>query len=86
MVWQWYAIKEVDKTMAKNTPDETLTVDLGEGDEIIRFIKGFTVGIIFRGFLLFPNMNGRNPFNQKDEVGAFIKDGKYWLGINKGDA
>lgn len=86
MVWQWYAIKEVDKTMAKNTPDQTITIDLGDGDEVIRFIKGFNVGIIFRNYLLVPNMNDRNPFTQDDAVGAYIRDGKYWVGINKGDA
>lgn len=81
-MWNWYAIKNISDVMVKNTPDETLTIDLGFGDEVVRFINGFSVGIIFRNYLLFPNMNLRNPFNQDDKVGAYIKDGKYWLGIN----
>lgn len=85
MAWDWFAIKEVSQVMAKNTPDETLTFDLGNGSETIRFVQGFSVGIIFRNYLLFPNMNGRNPFTANNSVGAFIKDGKYWVGINKGD-
>jgi hypothetical protein len=85
MTWNWYAIKKIDETMSKNTPDETITIDLGAGDEVIRFIKGFSVGIIFRNYLLFPNTNSRNPYNQADLVGAFIKNGIYWVGINVGE-
>jgi hypothetical protein len=83
MAWNWYAIKEVDEIMLKNTPDQTFTFDLGAGEETIRFIKGFSLGIIFRNYLLFPNLNGQNPFNANNSVGAFIKDGKYWLGVNQ---
>jgi predicted ABC-type transport system involved in lysophospholipase L1 biosynthesis ATPase subunit len=83
MAWNWYQIKAVADTMKNSVPDETLEVELQDiGTEIIRFINGFSVGIIFKGFLLFPNMNARNPFTQKDEVGAMIKDGYYWVGIN----
>ncbi len=85
MAWDWFAIKAVDAVMAKDTPDETLTVDLGSGDEIIRFLQGFSVGIVFRGFLLFPNMNDRNPFTKNDEVGAMIHEGNYWVGVNRGE-
>lgn len=85
MVWDWYAIKEVSQVMNKNSPDETLQIDLGTGDEVIRFIKGFNVGIIFRNYLLFPNMNNRNPFTRDNAVGAMIRDGKYWVGVNRGD-
>ncbi len=85
MTWDWYAIKEVDAVMEKDTPDETLTVDIGDGDETIRFINGFSVGIIFRGYSLFPNMNDRNPFTKDDAVGAMIHEGQYWVGINRGD-
>lgn len=86
MAWDWYPIKEVDAVMEKDTPDEVLTVDIGDGDEEIRFIQGFTVGLIFRGALFFPNMNDRNPFVLVDEsLGAMIHEGQYWVGINRGD-
>lgn len=84
MAWFWYPIKEVDQVMLKDVPDETLELELeGLQTETIRFIRGFSVGIIFRGFLLFPNMNGRNPFTTNDEVGAMIHEGKYWVGVNE---
>lgn len=86
MSWDWYQIKEVVKVMEKDTPDETLTVDIGDGDETIRFIKGDSIGIIFRDYLLFPNMNDRNPFTAKDSVGATIYQGFYWVGINRGES
>lgn len=87
MAWGWYAVKKVSETLLNDVPDETIEVELENvGIETIRFIRGFTVGIIFRNYLLFPNMNDRNPFNKNDEVGAMIQDGKYWVGINEGDA
>ena len=87
MAWGWYPIKKISETMQGGVPDETVDVELENvGTETIRFIQGFTVGIIFRNFLLFPNMNGRNPFAKNDSVGAMIKDGYYWVGINEGEA
>jgi len=95
MAWGWYKIKAVAETLKNGVPDETIEVDLANaGIETIRFIKGqsagvsedFSVGIIFKGFLLFPNMNGRNPFTKNDEVGAMIFEDFYWVGINEGDA
>jgi hypothetical protein len=86
MAWAWYQIKEVTETLKNSVPDETTEVDLENiGIETIRFIRGFgeSVGIIFKGFLLFPNMNSRNPFTKNDEVGAMIKEGFYWVGINE---
>lgn len=83
MAWNWFPIKAVDAVMDASEPDETLSVDLGAGDEIIRFIQGFSVGIIFRGFSLFPNMNDRNPFTKNDEVGAMIHEGVYYVGVNQ---
>lgn len=85
MAWNWYQIKKIDETMEEGVPDETLTVSLNLGEEVIRFIQGFSVGIIFRDFLLFPNMNGRNPFTQNDQVGAMIFEDYYWVGVNVGD-
>jgi hypothetical protein len=85
MAWNWYQIKKVDETMQEGVPDETLSVTLNLGEETIRFIQGFSVGIIFRNFLLFPNMNGRNPFTKNDEVGAIIFEDYYWVGVNLGD-
>lgn len=88
MTWGWYPIKNVSETLLNDVPDETVEVELENiGTETIRFIKGFesAVGIIFRDYLLFPNMNGRNPFTKDDEVGAMIYDGKYYVGINEGD-
>jgi len=86
MAWAWYQIKAVNETLKNSVPDETIEVDLANvGIETIRFIRGFgeSVGIIFKGFLLFPNMNGRNPFTKNDKVGAMIKNGYYWVGINE---
>jgi len=84
MAWQWYPIKAVAETLKNNVPDETLELELEDlGVETIRFINGFSVGIIFRDFLLFPNMNDRNPFTKNNEVGSMIFDGKYWVGINE---
>lgn len=84
MAWKWYQIKAVSEVMAKDTPDETLEVELeGIGTQTIRFIQGLSVGIIFRNFLLFPNMNDRNPFTKNDEVGAMIYDGFYYVGVNE---
>ncbi len=84
MAWAWYPIKLVAETMLADVPDETIEVELQNlGTETVRFIQGLSVGIIFRGFLLFPNMNGRNPFTKNDEVGALIQDGYYWVGINE---
>ncbi len=89
MVWGWYAVANVADIMKNDEPDQTIEVELANiGTETIRFIRGFddSVGVIFRNFLLFPNMHSRNPFTKNDEVGAAIKDGKYWVGINEGDA
>lgn len=84
MAWGWYKIKAVADTLKNSVPDETIELALeNAGTETIRFISGFSVGIIFRGFLLFPNMNSRNPFTKQDKVGAMIKDGFYWVGINE---
>ncbi len=92
MAWKWYAIKTVAETLKNGVPDETIEVELENvGIETIRFIKGqsagvsadFSVGIIFRDFLLFPNMNGRNPFTKNDLVGAMIFEDQYWVGINE---
>jgi hypothetical protein len=86
MAWGWYKIKEVSETLKNSVPDEKIEVELENvGTEEIRFIQGFSVGIIFRDFLLFPNMNARNPFTKNNQVGAMIKDGAYWVGINEGD-
>jgi len=86
MAWAWYKIKALSETLQGGIPDETVEVDLENiGTETIRFIQGFNIGLIFRNFLLFPNMNDRNPFTKNDEVGAMIKDGYYWVGINEGD-
>lgn len=88
MAWGWYPVKKVDEVMAQGTPDETVTAILDQGEEEIRFIQGFSVGLIFRGFMLFPNLNDRNPFAKKNgdvEVGAMIYDGQYWVGVNEGD-
>lgn len=88
MAWGWYKIKAVADTMKNDVPDETIEIDLENiGTETIRFIRGFedSVGIIFKNFLLFPNMNDRNPFTKNNQVGAMIKDGYYWVGINEGD-
>ena len=83
MAWSWYPIKLVSETLKNSVPDETLTVTLdGLGDETVRFIQGVTVGLIFRDFLLFPNLNNRNPFTKNDEVGAMIYEDQYWVGIN----
>jgi len=87
MAWAWYPIKEVSETLKNDVPDEFVEVELENvGTEIIRFIKGFSVGLIFRDYLLFPNMNDRNPFTKNNEVGAMIEDGKYWVGINEDEA
>lgn len=92
MAWAWFPIKTVAETLKNGVPDETIEVDLENiGIETIRFIKGqstgvsadFSVGIIFRDFLLFPNMNGRNPFTKNDLVGAMIFEDQYWVGINE---
>ena len=86
MAWGWYKIKEVSDTLKNSVPDETIEVELENvGTEEIRFIQGFSVGIIFRDFLLFPNMNNRNPFTKNNQVGAMIQDGAYWVGINEVD-
>lgn len=86
MAWSWYPIKEVSETLQNGVPDETLELELeGVGSETVRFIQGFSVGLIFRDFLLFPNMNSRNPFTKNDEVGAMIYEDQYWIGINEGD-
>ena len=92
MAWAWYPIKKVAETLKNGVPDETIEVDLTNiGIETIRFIKGqsagvsedFSVGIIFSDFLLFPNMNSRNPFTKNDLVGAMIFQDQYWVGINE---
>jgi len=86
MAWAWYPVKKVSETLSKDVPDESIVINLENiGIETIRFIRGFSVGIIFRNFLLFPNMNGRNPFTQNNQVGAMIHDDQYWVGINLGD-
>lgn len=83
MAWTWYPIKTVADTMKNSVPDEVVELNLdGIGDETVRFIQGVTVGLIFRNFLLFPNMNDRNPFTKNDEVGAMIYEDQYWIGIN----
>lgn len=85
MAWAWYPIKAVSETMKNDVPDETIEIALeDQGTETVRFIRGFSVGIIFRNFLLFPNMNSRNPFTKNDEVGAMIFEDQYWIGINEG--
>lgn len=86
MAWAWYPVKTLSDTLKNDVPDEAIQVDFGLGAiETIRFIHGFSVGIIFRNFLLFPNMSGRNPFTQNNQVGAMIHDDQYWVGINLGD-
>lgn len=87
MAWAWFPVKLVSETLQEDVPDETIEVELENiGVETIRFIKGFSVGIIFRDFLLYPNMNNRNPFTKNNEVGAMILEGKYWVGINEDEA
>ena len=84
MSWNWYKIKAVAETLKNDVPDETLEVNLANvGIETIRFIRGNRVGIIFKDFILFPNMNGRNPFTKNNEVGAMIYQDYYWVGINQ---
>jgi hypothetical protein len=84
MAWGWYEIATVADTLKNSVPDETIEVELENiGTETIRFIQGFSVGIIFRDYLLFPNMNNRNPFTKDDAVGAMILNGKYYVGINE---
>lgn len=88
MAWGWYKIKAVAETLLNDVPDETIEVELENiGTETIRFIKGFdgAVGVIFRDYLLFPNMNGRNPFTKGDAVGAMIYEDYFYVGINEGD-
>tara|TARA_R110000851_G_scaffold184676_2_gene334035 strand:- start:1334 stop:1594 length:261 start_codon:yes stop_codon:yes gene_type:complete len=83
MAWTWFPIKTVAETLQNGVPDETVALNLdGIGDETVRFIQGVTVGLIFRNFLLFPNMNGQNPFTKNDKIGAMIFEDQYWIGIN----
>tara|TARA_R110000787_G_scaffold130064_1_gene241984 strand:- start:2633 stop:2896 length:264 start_codon:yes stop_codon:yes gene_type:complete len=83
MAWSWYPIKEISEVMKNGEPDEVVDLNLeGLEDTSLRFIQGSSVGIIFRNYLLFPNMNGRNPFTKDDKVGAMIYEGRYWVGIN----
>lgn len=86
MSWFWYNIGNVADILNNDVPDETIELELEDiGTQTIRFIRGFNddVGIIFRNFLLFPNMNGRNPYTKNDEVGAMIKDNAYYVGVNE---
>jgi len=86
MAWKWWKIQATSETLLNDVPDQTVDFTLdGLGDVTIRFIRGFddAVGIIFKDFLLFPNLNGRNPFTQNEVVGAMIQDGYYWVGVDE---
>jgi hypothetical protein len=87
MTWTWFPIAQVGDVLKDEVPDETLEVNLENiGVETVRFIRGVQIGLIFRNYLLYPNMNDRNPFTKGDAVGAMIFEDQYWIGINNEEA
>lgn len=86
MAWKWWQIQAVADTMPNEAQDQTIEVELDVlGTVEIRFICGFndSIGVIFQNYLLFPNMNDRNPYTKYNKVGATIIDGNIWVGINE---
>jgi hypothetical protein len=77
----WYNVGNRDEFLAKGIPQETITAELdGIGQEDIVFLSGFSFSVIFKGEVLTPFLNGRNPY-YRNKAGCMIDDnGDVWCG------
>lgn len=82
MTVNWYHVGNKADFEKKGIPQEVITAELEDaGQQEIVFIKGFSFSVIFKGEMLTPNLNGRNPFD-KNGVACYVdpENSDVWVG------
>lgn len=81
MAWSWFNVYDLKEIEKKDIPQKEIEVDLEDiGIQKILIYKANYYGVIFKGVVLTPKLNGRNGF-QKDGVSAYIDESKnLWVG------
>lgn len=78
-----YKIFTLNDLKEYGSPQKTYTEDLEKIGQVTytALVADTLVGVVFRGEILFPYINGKNPIKAKKHAAYIDKDGNFWVGI-----
>lgn len=84
-MYKWWKIINLSEFNTNDVPDLVLDLDLKDlGLTTIVVARGFMISVLFLGYWIDPNLNGRNAFNVNDKVSAYIDEqNNLWVGANE---
>ena len=84
-MYKWWKIINLSEFNQNDVPDLVFDLDLKDlGLTTIVVARGFMISVLFLGYWIVPNLNGRNGFNVDDKVSAYIDEqNNLWVGANE---